>query len=158
MSNSSLVDYTKISPNYSRRTSAIKKITIHHMAGNLSVETCGNVFANKSRAASSNYGIGYDGRIAMYVEEKDRSWCTGGKDKNGNIIRVNGISGADNDHRAVTIEVASDKVHPYTVTGVAMKSLIALISAIFTSQSLISKDVLFSLCILFSILVSRFFN
>jgi hypothetical protein len=55
----------------------------------------------------------------MYVEEKDRSWCTGGKDKNGNIIRVNGISGADNDHRAITIEVASDTYAPYKITNAA---------------------------------------
>ena len=58
MSNSSLVNYTKLSPNYSTRKDTIKKITIHHMAGNLSVETCGNVFASSSRQASSNYGIG----------------------------------------------------------------------------------------------------
>ena len=63
------------------------------MAGNCSVETCGEIFAAASRQASSNYGVGSDGRIAMYVEEKNRSWCT---------------SSASNDHRAVTIEVAND--------------------------------------------------
>ena len=94
MSNSSLVSYTKISPNKtSPRDHAIDTITIHCMAGNLTVETCGNVFAPTSRQASSNYGIGSDGRIAMYVEEKDRSWCT---------------SNRANDMRAVTIEVAND--------------------------------------------------
>lgn len=92
MSNSSLVNYTKISPHKdSPRRASIKKITIHHMAGNLSVETCGNVF--QSREASSNYGIGTDGRVGMYVEEKDRSWCS---------------SNANNDNQAVTIEVAND--------------------------------------------------
>lgn len=94
MSNSSLVCYTKISPNkISPRNHTIDTITIHCMAGNLTVETCGNVFASTSRQASSNYGIGSDGRIAMYVEEKDRSWCTSNK---------------ANDMRAVTIEVAND--------------------------------------------------
>lgn len=94
MSNSSLVCYTKISPNKTTpRNHAIDTITIHCMAGNLTVETCGNVFAPTSRQASSNYGIGSDGRIAMYVEEKDRSWCT---------------SNRANDMRAVTIEVAND--------------------------------------------------
>lgn len=93
-SNSSLVSYTKLSPNYNRRNGKkITKITIHHMAGNLTVEQCGNVFASKSRKASSNYGIGTDGRIGMYVEEKNRSWCS---------------SNADNDYIAVTIEVAND--------------------------------------------------
>ena len=94
MSNSSLVSYTKISPNKtSPRNHKIDTITIHCMAGNLSVETCGNLFAKSSRQASSNYGIGTDGRIAMYVEEKDRSWCS---------------SNGANDHRAITIEVAND--------------------------------------------------
>lgn len=95
MSNSSLVNHIRISPNKtSPRNARIDRITIHHMAGNLSVETCGNVFAPTSRKASSNYGIGSDGRVGMYVEEKDRSWCS---------------SSAANDNRAVTIEVADDR-------------------------------------------------
>ncbi len=96
MSNSPLVNYTKISPNSSNpRKSGIKKITIHHMAGNLSVETCGQVFAPASRQASSNYGIGTDGRVGMYVEEKNRAWTS---------------SSPDNDHQAITIEVANDEM------------------------------------------------
>ena len=114
--NSPLVDYTKISPNRTKnRNHKIDTITIHCVVGQLSVETLGNVFAPKSRQASSNYGIGSDGRIGMYVEEKDRSWCT---------------SNAANDHRAITIEVASDTKHPYTVNAKAMKSLINLITDI----------------------------
>lgn len=96
MSNSSLVNYTRISPNRSSpRNQPISKITVHHMAGNLSVETCGSVFAPSSRQASSNYGIGSDGRVGMYVEEKDRSWAS---------------SSSWNDNRAVTIEVANDQI------------------------------------------------
>ena len=72
--NSPLVSYTKISPNKSiNRNHAIDTISIHCMAGNLSIEQCGDLFANSSRQASSNYGIGSDGRIGLYVEEKDRS-------------------------------------------------------------------------------------
>lgn len=94
MSNSTLVTYTKISPNKtSPRNHAIDTISIHCMAGNCSIETCGNIFQPTSRQASSNYGIGSDGRIGMYVEEKDRSWCT---------------SSSSNDNRAITIEVAND--------------------------------------------------
>lgn len=94
MSNSPLVNYTLISPNSNNpRNNKIKKITIHHMAGNLTVEACGKVFATKSRQASSNYGVGTDGRIGMYVEEKNRSWCS---------------SSPENDHQAITIEVAND--------------------------------------------------
>lgn len=111
MSNSSMVVYTKISPyKTSPRNHKIDKITIHHMAGNLSVETCGSVFQN--RRASSNYGIGSDGRVGMYVEESDRSWCS---------------SDAANDHRAVTIEVANSGGEPnWPVSDKAMESLITL--------------------------------
>lgn len=113
MSNSPLVNYVRISPNKtSPRNHKIDTITIHHMAGNLSVEACGNVFAPTSRQASSNYGIGSDGRIGMYVEEKDRSWCSS--------------SGA-NDNRAITIEVANDGGAPdWHVSDAAIKSLIEL--------------------------------
>lgn len=112
MSNSPLICYSKISPNRnSPRNHAIDTITIHCMAGQLSVETCGNVFAPTSRQASSNYGVGPDGRIGMYVEEKDRSWCS---------------SNAANDNRAVTIEVASDPKTPYAVTDKAYEATIRL--------------------------------
>lgn len=93
MSNSGLVDYVKISPNSTNpRDHKIDTIIIHHMAGNLSVESCGEVFAPSSRQASSNYGIGSDGRVGMYVEEKNRSWCS---------------SNRAADQRAITIEVAN---------------------------------------------------
>ena len=93
MSNSSLVNVTILSPNNSGpRNHKIDTITIHHMAGNLSVETCGNMFARSSTGASSNYGIGSDGRIGLYVEESNRSWAT---------------ASSSNDNRAVTIEVAN---------------------------------------------------
>ena len=86
--------------------------SIHCVVGQCSVETLGSIFASTSKEASSNYGIGYDGRIGLYVEEKDRSWCT---------------SSASNDNRAITIEVASDTYHPYRVKDAAYKSLIKLL-------------------------------
>ena len=111
--NSKLVNYTRISPNKSvNRNHKIDTISIHCEVGQCSVETLGSIFASTSKEASSNYGIGYDGRIGMYVEEKDRSWCT---------------SSASNDNRAITIEVASDTYHPYRVKDVAYKSLIKLL-------------------------------
>lgn len=128
MSNSPLVDYTCISPNRSSpRTHAIDTVTIHCVVGQCTVETLGNIFAAPSRQASSNYGVGKDGKIGLYVEEKDRSWCSGGYDANGNPIRVNGISGADNDQRAITIEVASDTTDPYAITDAAYEGLIRLL-------------------------------
>lgn len=114
MSNSSLVSYTAISPfRTSPRNHAIDTITVHCMAGNLSVETCGNVFQRQGRNASSNYGIGSDGRIALYCPEKDRSWCS---------------SNRANDMRAITIEVANDGGAPdWHVSDKAMESLINLL-------------------------------
>ena len=113
MSNSPLVSYTKISPNKtSPRNHEIDTITIHCVVGQLTVETLGNVFLPTSRKASSNYGIGADGRIGMYVEEKDRSWCS---------------SSASNDNRAITIECASDTTHPYAINDKVYKSLIDLL-------------------------------
>ena len=116
MSNSSLISYTKLSPNHSgKRTKKIDTVTIHCMAGQLSVESCGALFAKSSRQASSNYGIGPDGRIALYVDEGNRSWCT---------------SSNANDQRAVTIEVASDATHPYAVRDKAYDALLDLVTDI----------------------------
>ncbi len=117
MNNSSLVNYTRISPNRSSpRNHIIDTISIHCVAGNCTVETIGNIFGQPGRQASSNYGVGSDGRIGLYCDENDRSWCT---------------SSASNDNRAVTIEVANDSGAPeWHVTDVAMTSLIKLIADI----------------------------
>jgi len=116
MSNSPLVNYTKISPNKTiPRNHAIDTITIHCVVGQCSVETLGDIFAPTSRQASCNYGIGSDGRIGMYCEEKDRSWCS---------------SSSSNDNRAITIEVASDTTHPYTVNDKAYAALLNLVTDI----------------------------
>jgi LysM repeat protein len=116
MSNSALVSHTNISPNRnSPRNHAIDTITIHCVVGQCSVETLGSIFSAVSRQASSNYGVGTDGRIGMYVEEKDRSWCS---------------SSASNDNRAVTIEVASDTSAPYAVNDKAYKALLDLVTDI----------------------------
>lgn len=113
MSNSKLISYTKISPNRtSPRNHKIDTVTIHCVVGQCSVETLGNIFTPTSRQASCNYGIGADGRIGMYCEEKDRSWCS---------------SNAANDNRAITIEVASDTKHPYAVNAKAYAALIDLL-------------------------------
>lgn len=114
--NSSLVRYVKLSPNHSgQRKHTIDTIAIHCTAGQCSVETLGSIFAASSRKASSNYGIGYDGKIAMYVEEKNRSWCT---------------SSSSVDNRAVTIEVASDHFAPYKVNNIVYNNLITLVTDI----------------------------
>lgn len=131
MSNSPLATYRLISPNRtSPRNHEIDTITIHCFVGQVTAERGCEVFQPSSKQASCNYVVGYDGSIGLCVEEKDRSWCSGGKDEKGNVIRVNGISGADNDHRAITIEVASDSTEPYAVTGRAYDALIQLVADI----------------------------
>lgn len=113
MSNSPLVNYTRISPCSSNpRNQPISKITIHHMAGNLSVEACGSIFSTIDRQGSSNYGIGTDGRVGMYVEECNRAWTSGSR---------------ENDNAAVTIEVANDvNGGDWHVSDVALAKLIDL--------------------------------
>lgn len=109
--NSPLIDCTVLSPNHSgQRTHKIDRITPHCVVGQLSAEGIGHCFPD-GREASCNYGVGYDGRQCLIVEEKNRSWCT---------------SSRENDQRAITIEVASDKTAPYAFTNEAYKSLVEL--------------------------------
>ena len=110
--NSSLVSYTKLSPNHSgKRTHSIDRITPHCVVGQLSAESICGCFTSTSRQASCNYGIGTDGRVSLCVEEKNRSWCS---------------SSNANDQRAVTIECASDMKAPYAMNSKVYESLIKL--------------------------------
>lgn len=113
MGYSALTNAAIMSPNHSgSRYNSISKITIHHMAGNLSIETCGNVFLNPNRQASSNYGIGSDGRIACYVDEENHPWTS---------------ANWDNDDCAITIEVANSEAGgDWPITQEAYASLIRL--------------------------------
>ncbi len=110
--NSSMVVYKKLSPNHSgQRTHSIDRITPHCVVGQCTAEGLGDWFAKTSTQASSNYGIDKDGRVGMYVEEKNRSWCS---------------SSNANDQRAITIECASDTTEPYAFRDVVYKKLIEL--------------------------------
>ena len=113
MGYSALTNAVIMSPNHSgSRYNSISKITIHHMAGNLSIETCGNVFLNPNRQASSNYGIGSDGRIACYVDEENHPWTS---------------ANWENDDRAITIEVANSETGgDWPISQAAYASLISL--------------------------------
>ena len=112
MSNSLLVNCTMISPNRtSPRNRRIDTITPHCVVGQSSAEAIGRCFTSPGRKASCNYGIGVDGRIILVVDEKDRSWCS---------------SNSANDHRAVTIECASDKTAPYAMNSKVYDKLIDL--------------------------------
>ena len=112
MGNSKLISCTILSPNNSgTRCYKLTRITPHCMVGQMTAKACGDLFAKSSREASSNYGIGKDGEIGLYVDESKRSWCT---------------SSADNDNRAITIECASDLKSPYAMNSKVWQSLINL--------------------------------
>lgn len=116
MSRSSLatlyVPASKSNYTQGRKGYKVCKITPHHMAGKLTAKQCGNIFANSSRQASSNYGIGYDGEIACYVDEENRAWTS---------------SNSKNDCQAITIEVAnSANGNPWPISDAAWNSLVKL--------------------------------
>lgn len=115
-SNSPLVTYKRITNNKtSPRNHAIDTITIHCIVGQWTAQQGCDYFATTDRECSANYVVGKDGSIGLSVEEKDRSWCS---------------SSSSNDHRAITIEVASDTAHPYAVTDEAYNALIKLVADI----------------------------
>lgn len=110
--NSSMVAYTKLSPNHSgQRTHSIDRISPHCVVGQCTAEGLGDWFAKSSTQASSNYGIDRNGRVGLYVEEKNRSWCT---------------SSNANDQRAITIECASGTTEPYIMNNTVYETLIKL--------------------------------
>lgn len=112
MSNSKLVSYTKLSPNHSgKRTHSIDRITPHCVVGQLTCESICDCFTSKDKQASCNYGIGFDGKISLCVDEENRSWCS---------------SSNSNDQRAVTIECASNKTSPYIMNEAVYNSLVNL--------------------------------
>lgn len=118
MSNSSLISYTRLSPannHYGPRTHAIDRITPHCVVGQCTVESLGELFANPNRGATSSYGIGYDGRIALYCDESNAPGTS---------------SSYANDNRAVTIEIASDNYSPYAIKTAAYNSAIQLMADI----------------------------
>lgn len=112
MSNSPLVDFTQLSPNHSgKRKHPISRITPHCYVGQVTVERMGRGFANPDKKASSNYGIGLDGRVGLFVDEDNRSWCS---------------SSESNDQLSVTIEIASEDKEPYVMNAVAYNKLVDL--------------------------------
>lgn len=105
------------STNYTKgRQKPIRCITIHHMAGNLSIEQCGALWQNPSRNGSSHYGIGTDGRIACYVLEENTAWTN---------------SNWNSNCESITIETANDQLGGnWHVSDKALDSLIKLVADI----------------------------
>lgn len=109
MSNSPLVSYIRLSPHRTHpRNHVIDRVSVHCLVGQWTAKQGCDYFATTDRDCSANYIVGKDGSIGLSVEEADRSWCT---------------SNAENDNRAITIEVASDTTHPYAVTDAALEAL-----------------------------------
>lgn len=118
MTMSDLVSYVRVSPNTSGiRTAGISKVTVHHMAGDCTVEVCGEIFASPSRQASSNYGVGSDGRVACYLEEEYHPWTS---------------SSYWNDDRAITLEVADYDLDNWSPSDAAYESTVKLCADICT--------------------------
>lgn len=120
MSESSLVTYTKLSPNVNHpRNHKIDRLSIHCFVGQVTAKSGCNaarfVKYDPVNGASCQYVVGVDGSIGQAAKEEDRSWCT---------------SSGSNDHRAITIEVASETVHPYKVSDAAYKALLDLVTDI----------------------------
>lgn len=116
VSNSPLATYTRISPNKNHpRKYPITRITPHCVVGQFTAKQILDmnhfITYDPNNGSSCNYAVGKDGSIGLGVDEGDRSWCS---------------SSSDNDHRAVTIEVSSELVHPYKITDAAYKALIDL--------------------------------
>lgn len=113
IADSKLVSVVVPSPNHSgKRVYPLTRVSVHCVVGQCYAKSLGDLFADAGFEASSNYGIGFDGKIGQYLPESYRSWCT---------------SSYDNDNRAITIEVASDTFHPYKVTQAAYDALIRLL-------------------------------
>ena len=100
--------------NYSKRTDAIDRLTIHCVVGQLPALQVAKMFTPQ-RKASANYIIGKDGEIVRNVPEEYRAWTSG-----------TGSSKGSNDMRAITIEVASDTTAPYAFNNKAYASLVEL--------------------------------
>lgn len=125
MSNSKLITetYPAYEGNYTKgRNTEIKAITIHHMAMKATSQECGKVFQKVGRKGSSNYGIGYDGDIALYVNEKDTPWTN---------------SNWNSNCESVTIETSNDEVGGnWHVSDKSLESLIKLVADIAIRNNL----------------------
>lgn len=124
MSNSKLISatYPAYQGNYTKGRSGkkIEAITIHHMAGRLTAKQCGAIFQRPGREGSSHYGIGYDGKIALYVDESNTAWTN---------------SNWDSNCKSVTIETSDDNSSWY-VNDTTLNSLIKLVADIAKRNNL----------------------
>ena len=96
-------------------------------AGNILLENLGAWLARPTTRASYNYGISTDGRVGLFVKERNRSWAS---------------SSRDNDNAAVTIGVANNRVAPYwTISAAAWEKLVELcVDICYRNPGIVQED------------------
>ena len=115
MSRSPYIDNVVLTKKHSgKRTHKVQAFVIHHMAAKWTGKRCAEYFRDTpSRQASANYCIGYDGDVALNVEEGNRAWTS---------------SSAWADNRAITYELGNSKTgHPWEVSDKTLNKLIVML-------------------------------
>lgn len=116
MSRSPYIDNVVLTNKHSgKRTQKVQAFVIHHMAARWTGKRCAEYFRDTpSRQASANYCIGYDGDVALNVEEGNRAWTS---------------SSNWADQRALTYELANSKTgHPWEVSDKTINKLIVMLA------------------------------
>jgi len=111
---SPLCEYIKQSPYHSgKRKKKVDRLTVHCYVGLVALQRSVDGFFSrpKTKEASCQYTISFDGRVGGVCDEDLRSWCS---------------SSEANDTRAITIEVASDNTSPYKFPDAAYNKLLDL--------------------------------
>ena len=104
--------YSNVNKHWSLRSHEIDTVTIHCAAGLASSLSICRYLDTHTSDCSANYVIGQDGDICIMIPEQYAAWTS---------------SSAENDARAITIEVASDSKPPYQVPTLAMAALLDLL-------------------------------
>lgn len=107
----SSMDWKNLQPDVYMRVAAgftngrpygISGVTVHHMAGNLTLEQC--KAALDSNGTGAHYGVA-GGRVAQFVDDYNRAWACG-----------DGIGTGGGNDRTISIEHANDHADPWTVS------------------------------------------
>lgn len=111
--------------NYGKR-SKVTGVTIHHMAGDMTIESCMKYHRTCGKSVSANYYIGSDGRIGQAVPESKAAYTSSNK---------------TNDMEKITIEVANSATgSPWKISDAAYKSLVNLVADICTRHKIPSVN------------------
>lgn len=116
MSRSPYIDNVVLTDKHSgKRTHKVQAFVLHIMAAKWTGRRCAEYFRDTpSREASANYCIGYDGDVALNVEEHNRAWTS---------------SSAWADNRALTYELANSETgHPWKVSDKTLNKAIKMLA------------------------------